>query len=215
MLVGLTQRVEVIAETKEQRDCLDQSWFKRLDELNLSGIPVPNSLKDPVKWAKSMSVEALILTGGNDLSHLNHAKNAALIRDVTERALLAWSSEKRVPVLGICRGMQLMNTFLGGSLSSAGGHVANFHNIKCVDENNTFKNYQKVNSYHEWVINRSELATDLKPLAVADDGTVEACMHQRLPWLGLMWHPERDNGDAKDLDTRLLKKFFMPDKNIL
>jgi len=30
-----------------------------------------------------------------------------------------------------------------------------------------------------------------------------------------MWHPERDNGDVKDLDTRLLKKFFMPDKNIL
>ena len=114
MLVGLTQRVEVVAKTREERDCLDQSWFKRLDDLNLSGIPVPNSLSNPVKWAKSIGIEGLILTGGNDLSHLNNAKNIALTRDLTETALLSWSSEKRVPVLGICRGMQLMNTFLGG-----------------------------------------------------------------------------------------------------
>lgn len=215
MLVGLTQRVEVVANTKEQRDCLDQSWFKRLDDLNLSGIPVPNSINDPVNWAEFIGVEALILTGGNDLSYLNNAKNIALTRDATESALLTWSSEKCVPVLGVCRGMQLMNTFLGGSLSSVNGHVANFHNIKSIDGDSTFKNYQKVNSYHEWGINLSELATDLKPLAVADDGTVEACMHKSLPWLGLMWHPERDNGDSKDLDTKLLKSFFTSNKNIL
>jgi len=215
MLVGLTQRVEVVAKTREERDCLDQSWFKRLDDLNLSGIPVPNSLSNPVKWAKSIGIEGLILTGGNDLSHLNNAKNIALTRDLTETALLSWSSEKRVPVLGICRGMQLMNTFLGGSLSRVNGHVANFHNIKSIDGDNTFKNYQKVNSYHEWGINLSELAADLKPLAVADDGTVEACMHQSLPWLGLMWHPERNNGDLKDFETKLLKSFFTSNKNIL
>ena len=86
MLVGLTQRVEVVAKTKEQRDCLDQSWFKRLDDLNLSGIPVPNSLNDPVNWAEFIGVEALILTGGNDLSYLNNAKNIALTRDATESA---------------------------------------------------------------------------------------------------------------------------------
>ena len=63
MLVGLTQRVEVVAKTREERDCLDQSWFKRLDDLNLSGIPVPNSLSNPVKWAKSIGIEGLILTG--------------------------------------------------------------------------------------------------------------------------------------------------------
>ena len=209
MLVGLTQRIEVVADSKEQRDCLDKNWFKRLDDLNLSGIPVPNSLKNPVNWAKLIGVEALILTGGNDLSHLHNAKNIAPKRDAIENVLLTWSSEKHVPVLGVCRGMQLMNTFLGGSLSRVNGHVANFHNIKPIDGDNTFKNYQKVNSYHEWGINLKELATDLKPLAVAEDGTVEACTHKSLPWLGLMWHPERDNGDSKNLDTKLLKNFFL------
>ena len=209
MLVGLTQRIEFVNDTKEERDCLDQNWFKKLKDLNLSGIPIPNGIDDPVNWAKSIGIDAIILTGGNDLSHLKNAKNIAHNRDLIERALLKWSIEKKVPVLGICRGMQHMNTFLGGKLSRVAGHVGNFHNIKTIDDDNTFKNYKKVNSYHEWGINFNELAPDLKCLAFADDKTVEAFIHRSLPWLGLMWHPERDNGNSNNLDNKVLKNFFL------
>ena len=50
-----------------------------------------------------------------------------------------------------------------------------------------------VNSYHEWAVPKSELASQLEILAVSEDGWVEALRHREAPITAVQWHPERDN----------------------
>lgn len=95
------------------------------------------------------------------------------------------------PILGICRGMQVINAFLGGTLQQhVTGHVNCCHAIRCtgwladqIGENPI------VNSYHHQIVDR--MANDLLSVAHASDGTVEALVHPSAPLLGVQWHPER------------------------
>ena len=65
----------------------------------------------------------------------------------------------------------------------------------------------EVNSYHKWAI--VDCPSNFEVKAHSDDNVIEAIRHKKLPWEGWMWHPERDNGDSKNLDTKLLKSFFL------
>jgi putative glutamine amidotransferase len=206
MRVAITQRVEVVAGYGDRRDCLNQSWTGLLCQTGCDMIPVPNSLPNVKRWLKKKQVEALILTGGNDLAYLSGARNSAPERDDTEKRLLQWAAEHRIPVLGVCRGMQKLNHYLGGSLSPVTHHVATKHAISPVENEALCNAFSFVNSFHDWGIKPSDLSPCLRALAVAEDGTIEAAVHLELPWVGIMWHPERDNGSEKNNDIALIKK---------
>jgi putative glutamine amidotransferase len=155
-----------------------------------------------------MGLDGIILSGGNDLADLPNAIKSAPERDACEKNLLSWADNLRVPVLGICRGMQMINCFLGGSLNRVQGHIELKHNVKPCTKNNFFLNYVSVNSFHRWGMDVNNLPSSLIPLLIADDGSVEAFQHVSKPWLGIMWHPERENGHNFDLDCNLLKAHF-------
>ncbi len=103
-------------------------------------------------------------------------------RDATERYLLSWAEKNLVPVLGICRGMQMMGVWAGGSLKRMAGQVTR-HLLQgeVVGE---------VNSFHDFSLSGCPLGFEV--VARSEDGEIEAIRHTDLPWEGWMWHPERE-----------------------
>jgi gamma-glutamyl-gamma-aminobutyrate hydrolase PuuD len=209
MRIAITQRVDTVHGSGERRDCLDQRWARFLEPLGLNLLPVPNSLLDAHSWADRQDIQGVLLSGGNDLAHLPGASQPAPERDAVESALLQLALRRSLPVLGVCRGMQMLNCFLGGSLVRLQRHAGLRHGIREAGRAGLFFGYDDVNSYHDWAVAAEGVAKDLKVLAIAvDDGSVEAVGHRELPWLGIMWHPEREiclNGR----DARLIRAHFM------
>lgn len=208
MRIGVTQRVEVVQSYGERRDCLDQQWFQFLESLGFVPIPVPNSLSDVRGWLTSVGIEGLVLSGGNDLSHLPDARNVSQKRDNTEQALLAVARQNHWPVLGVCRGLQMMNVWLGGQLVPVPGHTAVRHPVVLAEAADAcFRPYSEVNSFHNWGIAPDGLATGLSPQLLSPEGDIEAWTHESLPWAGIMWHPERETPFCEH-DKQFVNSFF-------
>lgn len=205
--VGITQRVEIVAAYNERRDCLDQRWPVLLSGLDLIGVPIANSLCEPAALINGLRLSGFILTGGNDLAVYAGAEQQAKERDETERIILSYAQEHELPVLGVCRGMQVINHFFGGSMRKVKGHVNNRHFVKVTSEDISFAEYNQVNSYHCWGIFSEGVGRELQVAVYADDGTVEAFYHQALPWIGIMWHPEREESFSR-IDRALIKGLF-------
>lgn len=188
-LVLLTQRVDVVPRYGERRDALDQAWVTLLAGLGCDVALAPNNAAAAEAGARRLGPVLVILTGGNGV--LRDQVGYAPERNETEEALLEWSRAERVPVLGVCRGFQFMNMHLGGRLSALAGHVASDHATSVAKGP-----FAVVNSFHEYGIAPGDLAAALTPLATAPDGSIEAARHRQLPWIGIMWHPERQMPDA-------------------
>ncbi|RMT93759.1 hypothetical protein ALP39_200451 [Pseudomonas marginalis pv. marginalis] len=207
MRIAITQRVERIPGYNEQRDCLDQRWSTLMEGLGIDLIPVPNGMSSVSGWFERQNVTGLILSGGNDLSHLPAASNASPERDAVEACLLAKARELALPVLAVCRGMQMLNHFLGGDLTPLVGHVNSVHAINVAASAPLLAAYRQVNSFHGWGIQPDGLAENLLAQAWADDGSIEAFVHNELPWTAIMWHPERPSDNATH-DAQLIRQIF-------
>ncbi|MFA0113365.1 type 1 glutamine amidotransferase [Vibrio sp. 10N.261.46.E11] len=216
--VGITQRVEVVPHYLERRDCLDQRWSDFALALGFIPIPLPNLPTEAVNdMVEALALDAVILSGGNSLTLLGEAQDVAPERDGFELALITSAIERGLPVLGICRGMQMLNSYFGGELKTIEGHVAKDHVI-IVNTNGIFTEndsttsqdikVRTVNSYHSWGITQQGLAEGLMPLAVDDQGYIEAFKHSQYSILAMMWHPERVSGfdltDFEFIRTNLL-----------
>lgn len=198
--VGLTQRVEYLPDRDERRDALDQQWAALIEHAALTPVPIPNLLRDPAEFVDTMDLALIVLTGGNDLAHLPGASNPAPERDATEGRLLDHATTRRLPVLGACRGMQMMVAHAAGTLTRVDGHVRMPHTIEVIDDRGwPLRDQRVVNSFHDWGAGREALGA-LVALAVAPDGTVEAACHPALPQVCVMWHPERSPQDPADVD---------------
>lgn len=208
MRIGITQRVEVVPSYGERRDCLDQQWYLFLEALGFTPVPIPNQLNDVKQWVVDLDIDGLVLSGGNDISFLHEANNVALERDITEVDLLSWAYETRAPVIGICRGQQMMHVWLGGSLIPVVEHTAVRHTIFPTSRSiEIFRKFSEVNSFHNWGISQSGMSDDLIPQCLSIDGEVEAFCHKSLPWVGIMWHPEREVPFSEN-DKQLFKILF-------
>ena len=192
--VAVTQRVSVDPPHDTRRDCLDQVWIKFLLKCGLTPIPIPNSVEAALAICEK--VNGVVLTGGNDLAPYG---GDAPERDATESALLDIAERGDLPVLGVCRGMQMIQHRFGTRLQKVHGHVAPRQRIsidgKCVE----------VNSFHNF--GATEVFPPLTTWAIAEDGVIKAVKHTTRPMLGVMWHPERREPFAPD-DLALFSQFF-------
>jgi N5-(cytidine 5'-diphosphoramidyl)-L-glutamine hydrolase len=198
--VAITQRVVDLPERNERRDALDQAWTPWLAAAGFEAVPVPNCIADPVEYVAGLDVVALVLSGGNDLADLEGARDTAPERDALEHALLEHAAAIRLPVLGVCRGLQQLVSRWGGSLVRVDGHVARPHDLVVLDDRLPLRP-GPVNSFHDWAVPPGG-AGALVALATAPDGTVEAVAHPDLPQAAVMWHPERATDN--DADRALL-----------
>jgi putative glutamine amidotransferase len=204
----------------EPRDAISHDWIKYLSQLRITPIMIPNNLKDLDGFLDNVEIQGLILTGGNDISpetyeniELNDGNDAEPIRDRNEFALLDYCITNHIPVLGVCRGAQIINLYFEGGVSlpeKRGSHIAQPH-IVYFSGSQAVKRFGvdkcEVNSFHRYVITKELLASEIKVLCRAEDDTIEGFHHRQLPIFGICWHPERP-GSNRNVDLKLLEILF-------
>ena len=195
-LIAVSQRVAVYPPAGERRDCLDQSWTSFLAHCGLTPLPVPNDVAAIRHLVAMTPIRGILLTGGNNLAGYG---GDAPERDAAENTLLDIADERALPILGVCRGMQVIQHRFGIPLRRVSGHVTP-RQVIAVDGEPV-----AVNSYHD--LGTTETAGPLAVWAVASDGVVKAIRHAEKPILAVMWHPERMRPFTQR-DVELFRNFF-------
>ena len=162
-------------------------------------------------------LDGLLVTGGPDVNPALYGEEVILesgilapFRDIMESACLREAVAQDIPALGICRGMQMMNAFMGGSLyqdletqhpgptvhSQGEPSYKTTHFVDVVEESPLHRwlggaAELAVNSFHHQAV--KEVAAKLKPMAVSrEDGIIEAIWApEQTFFCGVQWHPER------------------------
>lgn len=195
-------------------------------------VPVifPSSL-DPADAHHLVStVEGVLLSGGDDIDPASygadntHSTKVSAAADRFEVAVAEAARTQDKPLLAICRGLQLLNVSLGGTLSqevtSPGGvhepvsmdheeMQARLHTVTFEDGSILGTVYgaseAKVNTLHHQGV--ENLSSDLVVEATTDDGLIEAARWSGDWWaLGVQWHPERLDGDHQLLFTEFRRR---------
>jgi putative glutamine amidotransferase len=178
----------------EPRDALAQDWssFLSIALPNAVWLALPNiGAKKIRNYCEKWGINRLILTGGENIGETE-------IRDETEQDLLVWAVDSAVPVLGICRGMQLMGVMQGIELKPVEEHVRTRHKLEG-------EYSHEVNSYHNYSL--KECPKGFEVTARSQDGVIEAIRNNKLKWEGWMWHPERENEFNSEDITRIQRLF--------
>ncbi len=175
---------------------------------------------------RALECDGLLLSGGGDMDparygeiNTGESRNIDPARDEAELALISRFSEAGLPVLGICRGCQVINAAFGGSLvqhlptaqlhqyrEETGDQV---HPIKAFREGFLFPLYGEcfpVNSSHHQAV--KQLAPGFRCAAAAGDGTIEAIENPEKKIYGVQFHPERMSFHQKREDTADGKGIF-------
>ncbi|MFI3319783.1 MAG: gamma-glutamyl-gamma-aminobutyrate hydrolase family protein [Rikenellaceae bacterium] len=190
-----------------------------VDALRLSGaIPtiLPLEIEDEDLKQLCNHCDGFLLTGGHDVSpslynepKSPHCGDANPLRDSLETRVFNYATERNMPILGICRGIQIINALCGGTLyqdlpseydpscreihQMSPPYDQPCHRVSVVDGSPlhllTKAKILDVNSYHHQAI--KTLAPDLATMATSEDGLIEAVYmpSKRFVW-AVQWHPE-------------------------
>lgn len=215
-----------------ERVRLNAAYVRALEAAGLVPLIVPPSSRPAAAVAALDAVAGLVLTGGEDVdpAHYNEAAHSQLgpvngSRDETELALLAAARDRELPTLAICRGIQIVNVGLGGSLvqdlpSQRDGMAAHdldverdarVHGVR-VDPASRLASIVGtdsfgVNSIHHQAIDR--LGGSIRVNARADDGVIEGIESDDPQWwmVAVQWHPEELVSTPEPWDRRLFAAF--------
>lgn len=204
-------------------DFLEHSYINYLEKFNVQLIVIPNATTLPEKYF-DLNIQGVILSGGNDVNpelygeENKHSSDISNDRDRCEKKILEIAVERKIPVLGICRGLQFSNVYFGGKINQ------NLHQ-KCGDKHlparehpvvlkektiiDSLKSQEVlVNSYHNQAVFPEDLSSELKAFAVEkESGLIEGLYHPQLPLAAIQWHPEREK-KVKLIDKLLIESFL-------
>jgi len=229
-LVAVTATARMVEGVERVR--LNAAYVRALESAGLVPVVVP-----PLEAAGTAvrvldAVAGLVLSGGEDVDPSRYGETphpelgpVNCARDETELALLARARELGLPTLAICRGIQVVNVGLGGSLvqdlPSQRQNVATHevdderdtrvHGIR-VDPDSRLASILgahslAVNSIHHQAVDR--LGEAMRVSARADDGTIEGVESNDPRWwmVGVQWHPEELTTTPEPWDRRLFGAF--------
>lgn len=194
-VIGITQRLATQESYQERREILALDWGKFFAKREI--LPIPLSYEIGIENYSSL-LDGVILSGGNDLSLFSSDINS-LLRDKYESEVIEFCVKNHLPLLGVCRGAQMIAHYFGASLEKCEGHIGE-HGISWSSGGS-----ESVNSFHHYKI--TLLGAELKCEAVSEDRGVEAFSHCSLPIYGIMWHPEREEMQT-DSTQRVLERFL-------
>lgn len=207
--LGITLRLSHPRGYDEPRDGLARDWYRFLAELGRGNnwILLPNLGVHSVDYARAHGIEGFVFSGGDNIG-------TDALRDAGETALLEYAISARLPVLGICRGLQIIHAYFGGSFGAAEHslHVAQRHMVLPCPEMATLPwldcppQPREVNSFHGNAL-ASPLPLALRPWARDETQICEAVLHTDLNIAGIMWHPEREATFAPS-DQQLFRWIF-------
>ena len=209
LTIGISLRVVENTDYNEKRDALSHDLSQFFEKLGINPLLVPNTIKDISSFLEDMQVEGLFLSGGDNIGDNQD-------RDETEQKIINYCLEKKIPLIGICRGMQVINAFFGGGIETLENskHVGDPHSVSLNKNAAEFLHTNKlqVNSFHNNVIKQKNLGKNLEPFATANDNTIEGFYHTELPIIGVMWHPERTPNEE---NVEIIRKIFYDKQNFL
>ena len=200
-IIGISQRIDFLKDRNETRESLDRKLNELLIKCNLFPLPIPNifynnknkdkGFNNLKKWISKKKIKGIILSGGNDIGIYKD-------RDYTEYFLIKYAKLKKIPVLGICRGMQLIAKSEGVNLKKISNHVNTNHKI-----------YGKISGtvkcFHNFAIKKCPNKYTI--LSKSNDNCIMAIQNDNYPIEGWMWHPER-NKKFKKIDINNIKRIF-------
>jgi putative glutamine amidotransferase len=220
-IIGLTTYLEQ-AQTgvwDVQAAFLPRVYFDAVNRAGGIAVLLPPQPVDAVIAGRILDgLDGLIITGGKDVDPARYGQVAHAAtdeprrdRDAWEDALLTAAIERELPFLGICRGAQMLNVTLGGTLhqhlpdligseryNAGGGVFVDNHVLVDADSRIAGLIGGAVigKSYHHQSIDR--LADGLVVTARTDDGTIQAVELPNLAFgVAVQWHPEQDSDDIR------------------
>lgn len=183
--IGITSNIKKYY--KNYIDFSDHYWINAFKKRKIKIFYLPNNIKLSQNYVEYIDI--LILSGGNDI--LSNEKSSK-IRNKVEINLIKLCLKKKIPILGICRGAQLLNIFFGGKIKKIKNQMNTRHNI-FFKKNKIFHNkILNVNSYHNFGIRHEFLSKKLSIGAIDSEKNIEMfyCLKKKI--IGTMWHPERE-----------------------
>lgn len=205
--IGLTARREII-QTRPA-DALEVDYSAAV--IAAGGVPFIVPLTSSDEQNHLNGVDALVLTGGGDIDPARYGSIPSPFvggidphRDAVEILLVRTALSRRIPVLGICRGCQLLNVALGGTLIQHLPDVtALSHLVPAFREDDVHTVWVEAGSHLAAAVGGGELAVNsvhhqavgalapgLRAVAWAPDGIVEAIESMDGLCVGIQWHPE-------------------------
>ncbi|WP_394200678.1 gamma-glutamyl-gamma-aminobutyrate hydrolase family protein [Shewanella waksmanii] len=195
MIPILITQHRIESSHSEQHDSLDQRWHQLLNQAGILAVPVPNNPNLIENYWQTIKPHGVILSGGGSYTELDTD-----CRSRTEDKLLDLCIEHNLPVLGICRGMQVLLQKSGHELLPVKGHIHPKQSIIVNCSPIT------LNSYHDFGV--FQVNSSFRAWAHTTDGVIKAVEHKNNKLIGIMWHPERgDTFLAKNI--QFLQTVFM------
>jgi len=216
-LIGITGRKDTSARLlSSPMHCVGETYVRAIHKVGGTPIILPPVMVEEDWPAILTCIDGLLLSGGEDIDPVYYGQEPEAWlggvdeeRDNAEQGLVALAVEYEVPILGICRGHQVLNVALGGTLyqdiaahipnalehAYIPGHPMNHHSHSVtIDPEAALATILggtvfNVNSAHHQTV--KELGSGLKAVAYASDGVIEALeMPDHSFCLSVQWHPE-------------------------
>jgi putative glutamine amidotransferase len=217
--VAVTASIRPDGETSRVR--LTAAYVTALENAGLIPLIVPPLTSADAASSVLDSVAGLVLTGGEDVDPARYGEerhekvrsvNAA--RDATEAALVEEARARGTPVLAICRGIQILNVALGGTLvqdipSQCETSIDHDEDIEpgSLIAAAVGAEHVTVNSFHHQSVKR--VAEGMRVTARSPDGVIEGIESTDEDWwvMAVQWHPEEMTDSPEPWDRGLFKAF--------
>jgi putative glutamine amidotransferase len=228
--VAVTAGIRPDGDTSRVR--LTAAYVTALESAGLIPLIVPPLSSDRAAAAVLDSVSGLVLTGGEDVDPARYGEsrhekvrsvNAA--RDATEASLVVEAKARGIPVLAICRGIQILNVALGGTLVQDISSQCDTDIAHDEDGPRDSRSHEviaepgsliagaigaervTVNSFHHQSV--KDVADGMRVTARSPDGIVEGIESTDEDWwvLAVQWHPEEMTNSPEPWDRGLFKAF--------